>query len=759
MNLSPYPCVSALRRSRRSCAGRRFAALVLLVLGMGLAQAASPPVPSGDGAAVPPTPPKIGLVLSGGGARGFAHIGVLKVLQELRVPVDVVAGTSMGAIVGGLYAAGYSPDQIAALADSTDWAGIFSSRAPRADLTWRLKEDDFKNLSNFELGLRSDGPTLPKGLVRAQRLELFLRSLGGPVKEIRQLTDLPVPFAAVATDLETGRAVVLKDDVSLSTAMRASMSVPGAFAPVDYQGRLLVDGGLVSNLPVDVARQLGADIVIAVDVGRPLLRRSEITGVASVAEQITVIMGRDSVERAIASLTPRDLLITPALGEFGSSDFTDGAAIIAVGLAAARQHVRALDQYALSPEAFAAREVARTRVLREDREVTIASVRVEGLNRVNPQSVEADVNVPLGAPVTTADIDRSMQRVYGSGDFEAVQYSIVGPAGRRELVVTPIEKAWGYSTLRVGGNVQTDFGSESAFNFLVAHTWRWLNSWGGEWRNEIQIGDVGRLSTQFYQPLGPASRWFLMPRLLSERDEFDVYADRQRIQRVKGTVLGGEVQAGYEIGRLGTVRAGIGRARVATEVLISLNPVPPTSNTVDTLSAGLRLDTLDRVNFPTRGAFVDVGYLRFRGLQGSPRRPEQYSLQADRAFTFDRYTALLSAGGVGASLEGSASLGGLFQLSGTPIRSITGSRTVLLRGLFYRNVSDAFGDIQMPINAGFSLETGGAFASGESFDWSRLRRAMALFFGADSPVGPVYFAIGRTFGGDTGVYLYWGRPQ
>lgn len=703
--------------------------------------------------------PTVALVLSGGGARGFAHVGVLQVLHELRVPVDIVTGTSMGSIVGGLHAAGYTVEQIASVARDTDWATIFSVRAPRAELTWQQKEDDYKNLSNFEIGLTADGPTLPRGLAGTQRLELLLRALGGPVKEIRNLSELPVPFAAVATDLETGRAVVLRDDVSLSRAMRASMSVPGVFSPVEYEGRILVDGGLVDNLPVDVARSMGADIIIAVNVGTPLLKRDRITDLLSVAEQMTLFMGRDSEERAIASLTSGDVLISPDLGDLSSSSFTRGEPAMAAGADAARRNAQALARLSVSPEEYADHERVRTAIVREDRRVEIAAVRVDGLKTVNPKAIEAQVDVPLNTAVSTADIDRSMQRVYGTGDFEAVQYSIVGPASRRELIVTPYEKSWGYNTLRFGGNLQLDIGDEATFNVLLAHTWRWLNSWGGEWRNELQFGQSGRLETRFIQPLGAGSPWFVMPRLGAYRDDFDFYVNGERLARIRDASIGGDLALGYEIGRFGTIRAGAGRAQVSNEVLIGPTFLPRVKLWVNAAAAELRIDTLDTLNFPRSGTFVDAAYQRYFGIETEFRRPEQYSVTLQQALSFDRYTVLLTGAGVSASLDGAASLGGLFQLSGTPILSITGSRSLLVTGRLYRNISDAFGDITMPINAGISLETGNAVGRDESLRWSNLRRAAAIFVGAESPVGPIYFAVGKTFGGDSAAYLYWGRPQ
>src|SRR6266478_5738856 len=210
--------------------------------------------------------PRVGLVLSGGGARGAAHIGVLKVLEELHVPIDAIAGTSMGAVVGGLYASGLDAHEIEAIMTSLNWQDAFRDRPPREDLTFRRKQEDQNFLVKFPLGLRGGKVLLPKGLIQGQRLNQTLRRLTLPVAHITNFDDLASPFRAVATDLETGEAVVIGSG-DLTSAMRASLSAPGVFAPVEREGRLLVDGGIAENLPIDVARAMNVDILIVVDVG------------------------------------------------------------------------------------------------------------------------------------------------------------------------------------------------------------------------------------------------------------------------------------------------------------------------------------------------------------------------------------------------------------------------------------------------------------------------------------------------------------
>nr|MCU0951678.1 patatin-like phospholipase family protein [Burkholderiaceae bacterium] len=677
-------------------------------------------------------------------------------LHELRVPVDIVTGTSMGSIVGGLYAAGYTPEQLDKVVRDTDWASIFDTRAPRADLDWRRKEDDYKNLSDFELGIVDGGLTLPRGLAGTQRLEFFLRSLSGPAKRVRDLSQLPLPFAAIGTDLENGRRVVLQKDISLSTAMRASMSVPGAFPPVEVHGRLLVDGGVVDNLPVDAARALGADIIIAVNVGTPLLKREQLTDVVNVAAQLTLMMGLDTIERSIASLKPTDVLITPQLDGLGSSAFTDGDRIVAAGEAAARAIADRLAALGVEAPGFAQFEEQRTRLVRDDGPFRVDEVRVAGTRAVQREAIEAQVEPLRGRTLTAEEIAPVLDRIYSSGDFEAVSYSVVQEGAGTTLMVLPIEKSWGYNVLRLGGNAQTNFNDDNTFNLLLAHSWRWLNTWGAEWRNEVQIGESRRLATEWYQPLGAGSRWFVLPRLESLRTERDLFVRGVRITRFENTQDSAELWLGRELPQLGTARVGMGRGRLATKPLIGV-PFSAISSDASAALVGWRSDTLDNVLFPRSGMFFDVEYGRYFDAIDEVNG-EAATAEVILPVSFGRTTASISVRAGRAVQRNTFELGGLFNLSGTLNGAVSGSRGVLVRSQVYRSVPKLAG-IRMPLVVGLSLETGDAVERGAALRWSQFKRAGSLYASVDTLFGPVFLALGKTFGGDAGVYLFWGRPQ
>ena len=265
--------------------------------------------------------PCVGLVLSGGGARGFAHTGVLDVIEELGIKIDVVTGTSMGSMVGGAYAAGYSAAEIRDIVLGVDWDRMMAPRADREELPWRLKVDDYKNLAVSGIEFGKDGRVkLPDSVIPSEELDLFLNDKTGPANYVNDLTELAIPFGAIATDLVSGERVVLQKDVSLGMAMRASMSLPGVFAPVVIHDRMLVDGGLLDNLPVSLAREMGADVIIAVNVGTPLLKREELGNVVTVMAQMVNLLTEQNVRQSLADLGPEDILITPDLDDFSSAD-------------------------------------------------------------------------------------------------------------------------------------------------------------------------------------------------------------------------------------------------------------------------------------------------------------------------------------------------------------------------------------------------------------------------------------------------------
>jgi NTE family protein len=705
--------------------------------------------------------PVTGLVLGGGGALGLAHIGVLKVLREANVPVDVIAGTSMGALVGGGYAAGHAPDELESLVKGADWGRLFSARSPRSELHWRRKEDDYRFLP-FEFGIGRSGLIVPAGAIGGQSLQFYFRAIARPVRGITDLDRLPLPFRSVASDLVTGRAVVLKD-VPLELAMRASMSVPGAFTPIEHEGALLVDGGLIDNLPVGVARGMQAERVIAVRVGSTLLPRQQLDSALNVAQQVFSIVVERNERDSIAALTDRDVLIEIDTRGYTSADFDRAGELIQRGEEAARRALDRLRPFAIGPHAYREYELRRAAPVRMERLPVLAEIAVEGLRHADPQALANETGLALGVPLTQGELRAGVERVFARSEFERVDYRIdplpAGPDGapRDRLVVLPVEKRWGPQYLKFGTRLESNLRDENRFDLSASHTWTWLNRWGAEWHNEVQIGTNRRLLTELYQPLGPGSRWFVLPQYVNERNEFEVFEGERRVARFENVTNTGALRLGYAIGSLGSVQFGVGRAQVETRGLIVPREVPIERSYETVWVAGMALDTLDNSNWPRSGFRFDGMYTRFGDLVGTAARDDALGFAHSHALTWGRNTVLLSGFYGQAVQEGAFVLGGLGELSGTRRGQVSGSRSALARVIYYRNVSTALAGFGTPVYVGFSLEAGNAVPRDGSLGASSLKRAGALLIGLDSVVGPLYFAWGHTQNGGSSLYLLWGR--
>lgn len=713
--------------------------------------------------------PRVGLVLSGGGARGFAHIGALKAFEELGIAFDVVTATSMGAMVGGAYAAGLSADQIEKITLGVDWGKMFAPRPDRKRLSWREKVDDRKGYSAVELGWGALGFKLPSEVVPSQELDMFLSRSNQPFNSVNDLTQLSIPFAAMATDLENGERVVLSKDITLTLAMRASMSIPGAFAPVEYRGHMLVDGGLVDNLPVAQARKMGADIVVAINVGTPLMKRDKLNNVVGIMGQMVNLLTEQNVQQSKSLLTDKDIYLEPDLGELTAGDFRRSKDIIELGYRAVMAHKDKFAAFAVSKEQYRQWAQARADISKSDNVHTVAEVEVRGLKTVNPERVVGEIDIDTTQPVTNDQIEEAARDVWAMGDFQSVPFHFEpGPRGTEVLVFEPTEKEWGYSSFRIGGNVQTDFKSSNTFNVLLAHTWGWLNSWGAQWRNEIQIGEIKRLSTEWYQPLGAASNWFVKPAVSYEWEPFDVYIAQQNdpIARYRNESLDVSLSLGYEIGRIGRIEINGGWMDSRSNMEIGLFDQGARAQAVYT-GLGIEIDTLDNPSFPKSGfAFEAQAY---RTVDPSQQNMNEingtlYSVKASLPVPLGQNTTLLLSAKAGkAPQAGNFNMGGVFNLSGSAYGRFSGNRMNMARAMVYHDVSRVMREMRMPVYVGATYETGRAWDEADyAQTWGRGKgwlQAASVFVATDSWIGPIYLVAGRTFGEGEAITLYWGRLQ
>ncbi len=710
----------------------------------------------------PAAQPKIALVLSGGGARGLAHIGVLKVLREQRIPIDMIVATSMGSIVGGAYAAGRTPEEMEALVNAADWDLMFSDRPPREDLTFRRKEDDLRFIGKSELGIKREGLVLPRGAFGAQNLEEFLRGVSRPASDARHLDELPILLRAVATDLETGELVVLRD-VPLALAMRASMSIPGAFAPTRIEGRLLADGGLTRNLPVEVALDLGADVVIAVNVGTPLLPREALSSAIGVAQQMINILTEQNVGISLKALRPADILISPDLTGVTFVDFERGPELIARGVVAGREAAPRLAKLALGEREYAKWEANRTRRPTLP-DLAIREVRVQGAERTNPEALKREVRdragVAPGQVVTDAQLIHAARVLNGTGEFERVDVHSELEEGRKFIILDVDEKPWGPNYLRIGGRAVSDFHNDARFSITTQHTRTWVNSWGAEWRNEVQIGDVRRFSTSFFQPLGPGSPWFIEPLLENVQSDSDIFASgNRRTDRITNAVASATATLGRRLGGVGVARLTVGHERYRSTPEISSRLEGTVKDSGDFARLGVTFDTVDDANFPHRGYLVNVTTAsnRYSSSSGSP--VQTYFAQALLPLTFDRFTlTTLLATARSKDDRGGFSLGGFLNLSGTPVGAVSGSQAAIAAAVAYYRMGEVPRTLGRSWYAGVSLEAGNAWGRRSDIDIGNVKKAASVFVGLDSILGPLYLGWGHTLGGDSAFYLFLGRP-
>jgi NTE family protein len=731
--------------------------LCLLIAAPALAQQAP--------ADAPPPRPRIGLVLSGGGARGLAHVGVLKVLDEMHVPVDAIAGTSMGAVIGGLYASGMTAAEIEALVKTVDWNAAFRDRPPRSDLNFRRKQDDREFLVRIPLGLKAGKFRVPRGLIQGQKLTQMLRRETISVAGIDDFDRLPTRFRAVATDLETGDRRVLAGG-DLTEALRASMSAPGVFAPVELNGRLLVDGGLVENLPVDVAREMGVDIVIAVDVGFQPVSRRELNSALAVSNQMLSIMMQRETDRQRELLVDGDVLIEPPLGTMLSLDFTVVDQTVQRGADGARGEVARLAELSVGEAEW--QHYVAARAAGESKLPDIQFVRVDAKSRRYRERIEAELSPVVGKPLDPGAMEQRLSHLYGDDNFESLDYRIVRDHEAEGVEVSARRKSWGPNYVRFGLELQDDFEGSNSFNAGVRTQVTEVNKYGAEWQTDLRIGASPRFLTEFYQPIGYAWNWFIAPRLLVERRNFDFIQDDERLAtyRVRNQEAGLDV--GREFGSWGELRVGLTRGEGDQQLLVgnAADPnLPPRSDFErGELYSRFTLDRLDDVYFPRNGESFTLQWNGPRKGLGADVNADRISIDWLLARSSGRNTFVLwTSGGVAVSgpqdsVQDFYTLGGLFNLSGLPVESLSGPHFGVARALYYRRVgSGGRGFLNVPTYAGISLELGNVWERRSDIDVDSARFNSAAFLGLDTFLGPVYLAAGVDEHGSRSFYLMLGR--
>jgi NTE family protein len=711
--------------------------------------------------------PRICLVLSGGGARGMAHIGVLKVLEQLQIPIDCIAGTSMGAVVGGLYASGMTAEQIDSTMRSVDWQEAFRDTPPRRDLAFRRKQDDRNFLVRLPLGLKHGQILLPKGFIQGQKLQETLRQLTLPFSNSSNFDLLPTPFRAVATDLVSGNAVLM-DKGDLSVAMRASISAPGVFAPVDSQGLLLVDGGLAENLPIDVARQMHADILIVSDVSFPLQPRDALDTALTISNQMLAILVRKDADRQRATLSASDVLIEPILGSVSSTDFTAAATTIAAGELAAQGMLTRLEALRVGDAAY--QQYLARRAARQPGVPEIKFVRVDEKSQRYEKTIMAEMQPLVGKPLDTDAVAARITELYGLGNFETIDYSLVdqgqGDDEDTGLEVRARRKSWGPNYVRFGLSLQDDFQGNSHYNAAARFILTEINTLGAELVTDAQIGSDQKIASEFYQPLNATRTWFVAPSVRIEGKDLPIYTNNIETADFRDR----EAEVGFDVGRTlgnwGEIRVGLHRTNGATHDNYGNPDLVEPSYNLGEFFVKFSYDRLDNVHFPRDGQTFSVQWDANRTDLGADTAYDKVQADWLLARSDGRNTILLWTT-AGATVDGNLnptalpefySLGGFFNLSGLAPQSLLGPNFAIARSIYFRRISrGGEGLFDVPVYVGMSLELGNTWEHRGDMSVGSARKDGSVFIAFDTYLGPLYLGTGYDTAGDSAFSLFLGR--
>ncbi|UXU91660.1 patatin-like phospholipase family protein [Burkholderia sp. S-53] len=726
--------------------------------------------------------PSIGLVLSGGGARGYAHLGVLKVLEENRIPVDCIAGTSMGAVVGGLYASGMAADDMQKRLSEVNLADIAFDVTDRADLPQSSREDERLYINGLTLGFGKKGVKAPVGLVQGNRLQALLANWTASVPTNQPFDRLPIPYRAVATDLQTGQMVVL-DRGSLPLAIRASMAMPGLFAPAEINGRALVDGGLVSNLPVDTARQMGANVVIAVDIGSQLRPLDALASPADVMQQMVGILIRQNVSAQRQQITANDVLLTPALGSLGFTDFQNARQAISAGEAAATAALPRLKRYALTPEEYAAYRSAHAQPLPPPVRITRIEIKTSG--GVPKRVVSDALHVKPGDLYDPQTVSQDLLGLTTGGNFESVTQQIVSHGDDNVLEINAREKYWGPNFLLFGLGMSSSSTDEGGFRLHVGYRRPWLTESGLEFRADTTIGsDLQSARVELRQPLPMAYGVYISPYAEYQRRYANLYDQSGNVkmaQYLMQTARAG-VDLGLPIARLGDFRIGLGyvTGHGSPTYNVPLDDSgqallwPSFSAQALTARARLVIDQLDDPMFPRKGYYAEFRVERSLMSRNGESAQDFSDAISDAPYTEIYGKAMIAQQfgrhSISATIEGGKNIGGTnvintfnftlggFQhLSAYAADQLNGNELVYAQVTYMNQLMTFNASPVKALSIGASAEVGNVWLSGVKVGGGTLKQSYTFFTSLSTAFGPVYMGIALAPGGRRNFYLQLGR--
>ena len=694
--------------------------------------------------------PTIGLVLSGGGARGAAHIGVLKYLEANNIPVDIITGTSFGAIVGGLYASGMSAAEIEEAMLGMDWERALTDDVSRADrgLQRKRREDIFSIPGSP--GVREGELVLPSGAIQGQNVILALQALTAHVASVRDFDQLPIRFRALATDIVNGEAVILKEG-ELALALRASMGVPAVFSPIEIDGRLLVDGGVTNNLPIDVAKWMGADVVIAVDITSPMLPRDEVSNLLTITDQLTRLLVVNNTSAQRLRLRGDDVLIIPELSSVSAVDFNNPGPAIELGLKAAEYNAEALARLASDEP------VERTPA--PDLELErLAEVRIDNRSRLDDTVIIEHMTSRVGDPANLDVIADDMNRIHGIGQFELVSYELDRSEQGEILTVTAQEKRWGPNYLHFGLSLDSEFRHDSRFSFLVGYSKQALNATGAEWLSWASFGDEPQLMTSLHWPSQRFRSVFGYAEAGYKDEALYDYSNNTRSSVYALRNMSARVGLGYSYNENWHVTLGLTLLSGRAHAVSGADTISNTEMEEGGIDLRFVFDTRDDIDFPSKGTVVDASWNHYLGTFGSEKAFRQWRIHAGKYFDYQQHNLGLNlhVGGTEGipTLNTEFKIGGYGMLSGLSTHERRGRYMGVLSAVYYQRFEP------LPILDGLigvTLEYGGAWEERDDISDDQSTVSGGAFVGADTPIGTLQLGFGVAEGGQRNYYTRIGR--
>jgi NTE family protein len=712
--------------------------------------------------------PKIALVLSGGGARGGAHVGVLKVLEEKRIPIDLIVGTSMGAFVGGLYAAGKTPEQIENMLVNTDWKQYIRTDLVRKETTMRKKEIESRYHGKIGFGVNAnDDIVLPTGVFNRQPMLQKYEEETRNVVNITDFDELFIPFRAVATNIKNGESVVLGSG-SLAKSIYASTAIPGGFQPININGLDLVDGGVSDNIPIGVAKKMGADIIIAVDVSENFDKDIDVSSYLTVLGQLMNILMRKNANESIATLRDKDILLTPDLKGYSGLDADKYKEIIQTGVdIAQKEYDSKLKHLSLSEKDYLA-YYNEQKLQLKNQDITIDKVVIKNPTYVNDEMIRSRLSIKSGQKFDDVQLRKDMLDIYNLGIFDQIDYEIVKKDEKNILEITTTPSWNNHGDIKFAVGFEDNFSGHSSYSVKGGYTMLGLNSYGGEWKNDIEIGRNKQLYTEYFQPLTPNQKFYVSSALLYN-DRYEYIPLKSLGISLPGNLdvemqrYGGKIGLGTYVNSYFELEFGVGAYDDTVKAELTGDKLHYDSRQ---LYSTLKIDDLDNLNFPNTGIRAKAQWLKEQEGLGSDYNFEQIYFNIEKPFTFGnhnittfiKYGETYNKDGQTSLIEG-FTLGGLFNLSGFSPYSLNDDN-VFLGVIKYRyNLRDGgfFGTLNVPLYTGFSAELGNTWDYDENINFAKMHKSGAVYFAADTPLGPFYLAYGHSDSSESAFYLYLGE--